>query len=532
MSVNAIITAIDKVSSHDWRTKFPEWSEYNKAIEDIVWEECYQNIISQKKWTKQSLLIVLNNKLDTSIDSEIMQPQRQVAQEAIDDENNIVKKVERLALNAKLHLLKHNTLLNNIQLAFSHPEDYIELDPKKIELCTPQKKEEEHTRAIQKYVVIDPQKTQSILQKLWLQVSIDDIITFKHLLSHAQLHTYQTQSNTRSYKLITTPRITYINGYPMLFGKNLVHVLYGHNSTKAEQSKYDIDTSAKIFNNFYSLIRAHEHIQASEQQGIQALTELNTLFAQGGNVVKNKEKYEELKGIIEEIIENITNKKDSKVTKAKNQDLKYILDSDHTIRNDNKLQAARNKIKERIIVQQEIKHKVAQQQQALDESLRKQIVPAKQYITELQQHINHFDVKKRSARDITLTYEKELFAKPFYDLHDHLIKLDDQAKKNNRLPTVYKEKIAIDLLLQRWQMIVLLIEDQQKKGNKNQPIQHWMYQLQEDIEALDCDKSDKAMYFDPCIQIFEEIQNDPDRDQITADTRKHMHDSWKTLIEN
>ena len=460
MSIEKIQLLIDEVSSYRGKT-----IRFNLATElkNIIWEnERFKNI-QLKASTKKLLLTALQKELEREVIAEIISPQQEAQQAAITRQE--IKKVERLPLNAKLHLLKHNSLLNNLQLAFSDSSDYIEFDANKFISMKPEQIQDEIRRAIRNYIVINPLKAKNLYARLWFSMSLDDTEKFKKLLSDAQLHQYTTSHKVRTFKEKTTPRITYINGHPMLFGKNLVHIDYWHYATRAEKSKYDIDTSAKIFDDFYSLIRAHSYIQDSEQAWIDGLTELNSLFAQASYIIKDKQKREELELLISDIIQHLTPKKDSTIKKAKDQDLIYILENHHIIRNDNKLQAAWKKMKERIVAQQSIKNTVATQQNALHEDMTQQEIYAKELITKLQSHNQNFNLKSRSARQLAQSYQQKLYAKPFYDLHDHIIQLEDQAKVNKWMPFILKQKIEIDLLLQRRYINTLKIEHIYKMVN-------------------------------------------------------------------
>ena len=80
---------------------------------------------------KRTLIQLLEKALSNEVYNEIIQPQQEDQNHAIAKME--VKKVDRLPLNAKLHLLKNNSLLNNIQLAFSDPAHYIEFDDDKFD---------------------------------------------------------------------------------------------------------------------------------------------------------------------------------------------------------------------------------------------------------------------------------------------------------------------------------------------------------------------------------------------------------------
>lgn len=288
----------------------------------------------------------------------------------------------------------------------------------------------------------------------------------KEIFSEAKVHTYTSSRTSTQFKEKYTPRITYIHGFPMLFGKNLVHISYGHNTTRAEKAKFDIDTGAKIFDDFYSLIRAHSHIQDSEEHGIQALTELNTDFTEALSIINTSQQHKELENIIANIIQTLKPKQNSKVKKAEEQDLIYILKNSHPTRNNKKLLAAWKKIKERITSQQSIKNTVALQQNALQRDCAQQEIAAKELIAKLHKHIENFNAKGRSARKLAKSYQSKLYAKPFFDLHDHIIQLEDQAKLQKWMPFTLKQKIEIDLLLQRRYINTLKIIHDHKTGQK------------------------------------------------------------------
>lgn len=457
MPINQLAALIDQVSTYHGRTIKSDVALFcEDELKKALWQDRLIDVMSAKKGIKQLLLQELSKELEREVSTEIINPQQEKQKAAITRQE--IDRVERLPLNAKLHLLQNNSLLNNLQLAFSDSSDYIEFDTDKFVWMKPWQIQDEITRAIRNYIVINPLKTKSLYEKLWLSLSLHDTETLKKLLSDAKLHQYTTSHKVGVFKEKTTPRITYINGYPMLFGKNLVHVDYWTHATRTEKSKYDIDTSAKIFDDFYSLIRAHSHIQESEQRWIEALTDLNSTFVQASSIVKDKDKRQELELLMQHIIEKIAPKKDSKVTKAKDQDLIYILENHHIIRNDNKLQAARKKIKERIVAQQSIKNTIATQQNALHEDVAQQELHAKELIAQLQLHNENFNLKSRSARKLAQSYQQKLYAKPFYDLHDHIIQLEDQAKLQRWMPFYLKQKIETDLLLQRRYINILKIE--------------------------------------------------------------------------
>lgn len=299
-----------------------------------------------------------------------------------------------------------------------------------------------------------------------MPISFEGTKKLKEIFSQAKVHTYTSSQTPTKFKEKYTPRITYIHGFPMLFGKNLVHISYGHNTTRAEKSKFDIDTSAKIFDDFYSLIRSHSHIQDSEEQGIQALTELNTYFAQALSIIKYKSQSQELENIIANIIQTIKPKQNSKVKKAEEQDLIYILKNSHPTRNNEKLLAAWRKVKQRITSQQSIKHTVALQQNALQQDCAQQEIAAKEFIAKLHKHIENFNTKSRSARKLANIYQSKLYAKPFFDLHDHIIQLEDQAKLQKWMPFTLKQKVETNLLLQRRYINTLRIIHDHKTGQK------------------------------------------------------------------
>lgn len=219
-------------------------------------------------------------------------------------------------------------------------------------------------------------------------MSYDSIQKTKKILSEAKQHTYTNAISYGKTQEKKTSRILYIQGYPMMFGKNIIHVDYGNQATRAEKSKYDINTSAKLFNDIYSFIRSHDHIQSSEQEGIQQLTLLNELFLDANDILAKNQDREAIIQSIQAIISSIDSKIDATVVKTKIQDLEYIIQNTHIQRNKNKLIAAWNKIKKRIQTQHSIKQTVELQQQALHEDLIEQEYNAKKYIQELQQHIN------------------------------------------------------------------------------------------------------------------------------------------------
>lgn len=85
--------------------------------------------MSAKKGIKQLLLQELSKELEREASTEIINPQQEKQKAAITRQE--INRVERLPLNAKFHLLQNNSLLNNIQLAFSDSSDYIEFDADK-----------------------------------------------------------------------------------------------------------------------------------------------------------------------------------------------------------------------------------------------------------------------------------------------------------------------------------------------------------------------------------------------------------------
>jgi hypothetical protein len=458
--IQSIQSLLEQVSSLDGRNIHTAVKKYEIQLADIIWKESFSHITNTKVGVKQSLIQALERELIREMGTEIINPQRDVQQAAIIRQS--ISKVDRLPLNAKLHLLKHNSLLNNLQLAFSDPADYVEFDKNHFISMHQEQIQDEIRRAINHYIVINPLKAKTLYHKLWLPPSLEGTQELKKIFSEAKIHTYTRSLRAWAFKEKTTPRITYIQWYPMLFGKNLVHVPYGYNTTRAEKSKYDIDTSAKIFDDFYSLIRAHSHIQDSEQAWIQSLTELHTLFAQASNIVKDKNKREELESLIQEIIAQLITKKDSKVSKARIQDLEHILQTHHITQNQTKLFAARNKIKERITSQQEIKNTVSLQQNALYQDLWQQAIHARELIHKLQSHLKNFNLKNRSARKLAQSYQEKLYAKPFFDLHDHIIQLEDQAKLYKWIPYTLQQKMTTDLILQRRYINILNIEHNYK----------------------------------------------------------------------
>ncbi len=533
MPINQLKALIDQVSSYHGRTIKSDVALFcEEELKTVLWRDTLIHIMSAKRGIKQSLLQELSKELEREVSTEIIIPQQDIQQAAITRKE--IDKVNRLPLNAKFHLLKNNSLLNNIQLAFSDPSDYIEFDTNKFVWMKPEQIQDEISRAIRNYVVVNPLKTKSLYTRLWLSLSLDNTENLKKLLADAKLHQYTTRHKVGSFKEKTTPRITYIQWYPMLFGKNLVHTEYGLDATRAEKSKYDIDTSAKLFDDFYSLIRAHSHIQDSEQVWIDALTELNTDFAQAASIIKDKDKRQQLESLIQDIIDQLAPKKDSKVKKAKDQDLIYILENHHTIRNDNKLQAARKKIKERITAQQQIKNTVATQQNALHEDLAEQEIFARQYIASLQQHISNFNTKNRSARKLALTYQEKLYAKPFYDLHDHIIQLEDQTQLRKWMPYTLKIKMTIDLLLQRFYITTLYIYNQYQH-NQAIPEEEWFDNILKTLHDCDIDEKDKEIYLSTPIHILQKIRQHTVNEEIFAhlmqNAKDHMKNSRANLIQ-
>lgn len=531
MSIDQIQSLIEKISTCDWRRVKSDITELcKKELKDILWEESFLEIVSTKTGTKKALLQALEKELTREIGTEILNPQRDRQQAAITRQE--INKVERLPLNAKLHLLQQNSLLNNIQLAFADPVDYIEFDVDKFVWMNPNQIQDEIRRAIRNYIVINPLKAKALYKKLWLPLALNNTEDLKKILADAKIHQYTTSNKIASFREKTTPRITYIQGFPMLFGKNLVHVPYGDDATRAEKSKYDIDTSAKIFDDFYSLIRAHSHIQDSEQEGIQFLTELNTLLVEANNIINDKNSRDTLVALIEEIITKLDPKKDSKINKAKTQDLQYILQNSHTVRNSKKLQAAIEKIKQRITAQHEIKHTVWQQQQALYEDLAQQEMQTRNYFREIESHLNDFNIKKRSARQIAIQYQPLLYAKPFYDLHDHLIQLDDQAKLNKWMPYIYKEKVEIDTIMQKWYITLLRMKNFMK-SSKTIPVQARFQDMRNAMITPSI--AEKNYYFDFCIKSIDELIHNPNDaeliDTIIAQAHGHMQSRRKSLLE-
>lgn len=534
MPIEKIQSLIDQVSAHNGRNiKSTIENDCNNQLQQILWQDKLMQIMVAKNGIKQSLLEELKKKLEKEIWTEVINPQRETQQTAINRWE--IQKVDRLPLNAKLHLLHHNSLMNNIQLAFCDPKDYVEFDSDTFVWINSKQIQDEIRRAIKNYLVINPWQAKALYTKLWLPVSLDNTQNLKAIIADAKTHTYTTSLKVWSFKEKTTPRITYIQWHPMLFGKNLVHVPYGHNATRAEKSKYDIDTSAKIFDDFYSLIRAHSHIQDSEQEGIQTLSELNPLFAQAMSIVKEKSKRKELEMIIEEIIKKLSPKKDSKLKKAEKQDLSYILDNHHTIRNDNKLTAAWKKIRERITSQQQIKNTVALQQNALYEDLAQQEVYARELIGKLQWHINNFKLKNRSARKIVQSYQDKLYTKPFFDLHDHVIQLEDQAKLEKWMPYTLKNKMNIDLLMQKSHITLLFLYNQYMLYD-HLPQEKWFDNILKELRNNDITQEDKEKYLSPFIDILEKIKyktiKKEDFPTTIQHAKVHMQQSRKSLLES
>jgi len=533
MPIGNIQALIDTVSSYNGRNiKHAIENNCNDQLTKTLWNNKLTQIMSAKSGIKKLLIESLKNELTKEIWTEIIDPQCENQQDAI--ARGEIQKVDRLPLNAKLHLLQHNSLINNIQLAFSDPKDYIEFDADAFIWMKSEQIQDEIRRAMQNYITIDPLKAKNLYSKLWLDLSLDNTQKIKRILADAKIHTYTRSLKVWSFKEKTTPRITYIQWYPMLFGKNLVHVPYGHNATRAEKSKYNIDTSAKIFDDFYSLVRAHSHIQDSEQEGIRTLTELNPLFAQAMSIVKEKDKREELEVIIEEIIKKISQKKDSKIKKAEKQDLSYILNNHHIIRNDNKLSAAWKKIRERISSQQQIKSTVAVQQNALYEDLAQQEVYARELIIKIQWHIDSFNLKNRSSRKIAQLYQDKLYAKPFFDLHDHIIQLEDQAKAQKWMPYTLKNKITIDLLMQRSYITILFLYNQ-SISSSHVPQEEWFDTILKNLENHDITAEDKEKYLSPFIDILKKIKYQTilkeDFPIIIQQTKDNAQQSRKSLLE-
>jgi hypothetical protein len=110
------------------------------------------------------LIQALERELTREIGTEIINPQRDVQQAAITRQS--ISKVDRLPLNAKLHLLKHNSLLNNLLLAFSDPTDYVEFDKDHFVSMDKEQIQDEIRRAINHYIVINPVKAKALYQKL------------------------------------------------------------------------------------------------------------------------------------------------------------------------------------------------------------------------------------------------------------------------------------------------------------------------------------------------------------------------------
>lgn len=499
-------------------------------LEQVLWKNQANDLTQTRTWMKRTLIQLLEKALSNEVYNEIIQPQQEDQNHAIAKME--VKKVDRLPLNAKLHLLKNNSLLNNIQLAFSDPAHYIEFHDNKFDWMKASQIQDEITWTIQRYTVIDPVMANGLLQKLWLPLSYGSIQKTKKILSDAKQHTYTTAQWYGKIKEKVSPRILYINGHPMMFGKNIVHVEYGSHATRAEKSKYDINTSAKLFNNFYGLVRSHDHIQASEQEGIQQLTILNELFIKANDILATNTDRWELIVAIQEIIWSIDDKIDATVVKAKIQDLEYIIQNTHIHRNKTKLIAAWDKIKKRISSQHSIKHTIELQQQALHEDLTEQEYNAKKYIQELQHHIDKVKsggLKNISPRKIALSYEEKLYAKPFYDLRNHTIILDDLARSNKRINYTLIEKLQIDLLLQRWYINILNIENYIKTGkDENQTKQY----IQKAIENFISSSDNTISVW--CMDILRQLDtlstlSKESTASIIESAHKHMEESWASI---
>jgi hypothetical protein len=530
MSIQSLQSLITHIQSFHGRTiKADIALHYENELKKMLGEEQFVTIMTAKTGVKKSLLSTLQQSLDKEIIKDIVDPQREQQNWAITKWS--IQKVDRLPLNAKLHLLKINSLLHNLQLAFSDPVDYIEFDSKYFVGMSKEKIEEQQRWAIREYLVIHPKKAESIYQKLWLTLSIQGTKQVKNILSEAKIHNYTASYKQIKYKEKQTPRIIYIDGFPMLFGKNLVHVPYSYNTTRSERSKYDIDTSAKIFDDFYSLIRAHSHIQDSEEAGMQTLTELNTDFAQALSIIKDKSQREELEIIITKIIQTLHTKKDSKLKKAEEQDLIYILQNHHTIRNNNKLSAAWTKIKHRITTQQSIKNMIALQQNALQRDLAQQEISAREYIKKLDKHIEDFDTKSWSARTLVNDYKDILYAKPFFDLHDHIIKLEDQKRVERWMPFSLQQKIKIDLLLQRRYINILKLEHLYKTTKK---IHEPTMQTLEQISIADKKISDRYIQMltttRTITEQFSKNRNADTLEEFIQAAKTHKDICWKKIL--
>lgn len=532
MTIEKIKSLLDQVSVHNGRNiKSTIENSCQGELIEIIWQDNFTKIISSKSGIKKALVQGLEKELAIQIWTEVISPQREVQQAAIAREE--IKKVDRLPLNAKLHLLKTNSLINNIQLAFSDPKDYVEFDTDKFIWMKSVQIQDEIRRSIMNHIVINPSKAKSLYEKLWLHLSLDSTEDIKRIFADAKTHTYTRSIKPWSFKEKTTPRITYIQWYPMLFGKNLLHVEHGNNTTRSEKSKYNIDTSAKIFDDFYSLVRAHSHIQDSEQDGIESLMQLNTLFAQANSIVKNKNNRQELELLIQDIIAHLTTKKDSNITKARKQDLEHILQTHHIIQNENKLIAAWTKIRKRMTSQQEIKNTVALQQNALHEDLAQQEIYARQLIVKLQWHIDTFNTKNRSARKLAQSYQEKLYAKPFFDLHDHIIQLEDQAKLQKWIPYTLKTKIATDLLIQRAYITILFLYNHHAATGTILP-EKWFDSILKDLEHNDLDQQDKETYLSVYIDSIQKIKHAAFEKESFADivrkVKTHTQQNWKSLL--
>lgn len=535
MPIEHIQSLLEKASTCEGRRiKSDMIGLYQDELKKVLWEKNFLQIVSAKTGVKNILLQALETELSREIATDIINPQSQAQQAAITRQE--INKVDRLRYNAKLHLLWTNSLMNNIQLAFSDPRNYVEYPTDKFTWMTREQIQDEIRRAIRNYIVINPLKAKNLYQKLWLSISLDDTQTLKKLLSEAKTYTYTRSIKVWSFKEKQTPRITYIQGYPMLFGKNLVHVPYGHDATRAEKSKYDIDTSAKIFDDFYSLVRAHSHIQDSEQEGIQSLTDLNTIFAKAKSIIKDKNKREELELLIQDIIAQLSAKKDSKISKAKTQDLEHILQTHHITQNENKLLAAWKKVRERITSQQSIKHTVAAQQNALYEDLAQQEIHARELIKKLQWHIENFNTKNRSARTLAQSYQDKLYAKPFFDIHDHIIQLEDQVKPQKWIPYKLKKNITINLLMHRSHITLLYLYNQYTTHNSYIPEEKWFDTILNDLNNSTLDPKDKELYLSPYIDMLEKIRHTAiDKEtfaKIREDAKIHTQQSRKTLLNS
>lgn len=379
---------------------------------------------------------------------------------------NIITWALRLPENKRKELLRDYKTYELLQIAFSLPEHYFQINPKIFK-----KWDREHNRNVFAgaidAMIIDPQKVpQDSLDALGIQLD-PDCQNLKNVFKTMRSLKYFA-GNEKKY----TPTVNEYKWKFITLSSQSQMYQTDHHPTAWEKRKEDVSVQMAVYTNLFSLLRREGHILESLEEKKQQYTEIkHTLISLINQIDWKKKCYgASVKKQVDDIIQEIDAATSAKVMAQKVYHL-YVVHGKHSEQDKKHLEAAIRQFTQRVSQIIGISSNIQLHALALEDALRQQQHDLEMFHAQVMSNISREPVIS------PLEYERFLFAFKNYYIHK-LTKLQEPFRTfdaqihrifgtvdemSNQDPKKVMERAEIIVSLQRRFLNAYILEHQYKE---------------------------------------------------------------------